>query len=124
RGSGPCDRGVRRPDRRRHGRRGPGPVASGAMLDFSPEKMFFIFLIVMVVLGPEKLPEISRKIGKAMGELRKLSGGFREEMSKAVNEATNDSTPSGGPSATPSTGSGGTEIAPSSAPTASDSSGS
>ena len=69
------------------------------MLDFSPEKMIFIFLIVMIVLGPEKLPEVSRKIGKAMGELRKLSGGFREEMNKAVHEATSDSGSAGGSSA-------------------------
>lgn len=61
------------------------------MLDFSPEKMLFIFLIVVVVLGPEKLPELSRKIGRAMGELRKLSGGFRDEMNKAVNDMTSDS---------------------------------
>lgn len=61
------------------------------MLEFSPEKMAFIFLIVLMVLGPEKLPEVSRKIGKAMGELRKLSGGFQDEMRKAVHEVSSDS---------------------------------
>lgn len=71
------------------------------MLDFSPEKMLFIFLIVAVVLGPEKLPEVSRKIGRAVGELRKLSGGFRDEMNKAVHEMSAD------PSSTKETGSGG-----------------
>jgi Sec-independent protein translocase protein TatA len=68
------------------------------MLDFSPEKMLFIFLIVAVVLGPEKLPELSRKIGRAAAELRKLSGGFREEMNKAVHEMTSDSTGNDRPS--------------------------
>jgi Sec-independent protein translocase protein TatA len=71
------------------------------MLDFSPEKMLFIFLIVAVVLGPEKLPELSRKIGRAVGELRKLSGGFREEMNKAVHEMSSDA-PSNGPSSSSS----------------------
>ncbi|HET8930711.1 MAG TPA: twin-arginine translocase TatA/TatE family subunit [Acidimicrobiales bacterium] len=74
------------------------------MLDFSPEKMLFIFLIVAVVLGPEKLPELSRKIGRAVGELRKLSGGFREEMNKAVNDMTTESKGNDKPS------SGGSEI--------------
>lgn len=60
------------------------------MLNFSPEKMFFIFLIVLIVLGPDKLPEVSRKLGQAMGELRKLSGGFRDEMNKAMTEVTSD----------------------------------
>lgn len=66
------------------------------MLDFSPEKMIFIFFIVLIVLGPEKLPEISRKMGKAMGELRRLSGGFRAEMDKAMHELTADPPPNGG----------------------------
>jgi Sec-independent protein translocase protein TatA len=61
------------------------------MLDFSPEKMVMIFLIVLIVLGPEKLPEVSRKIGKAAAELRKLSGGFQDEIRSAVHQATNDS---------------------------------
>lgn len=65
------------------------------MLDFSPEKMLFIFFIVLIVLGPDKLPEVSRKIGKAMGQLRKLSGGFREEMNKAMTDMTADPPPEG-----------------------------
>lgn len=72
------------------------------MLDFSPEKMIFIFLIVLLVLGPEKLPEVSRKIGKAMGELRRLSGGFRDEMNQAMHEMTSDTSAKGD---APSTGS-------------------
>ena len=65
------------------------------MLDFSPEKMIFIFFIVLIVLGPDKLPEVSRKIGKAMGQLRRLSGGFREEMNKAMTDMTADPPPAG-----------------------------
>lgn len=58
------------------------------MLDFSPEKMMMIFFIVMLVLGPEKLPEVARKLGKISAELRKLSGGFQNEIRQAVNDAT------------------------------------
>lgn len=77
------------------------------MLDFSPEKMLFIFLIVVLVLGPEKLPEVSRKIGRAMAELRKLSGGFREEMNKAMHEMTSESS---GQDSGASSGGGGGEV--------------
>lgn len=66
------------------------PGSIHPVLDFSPEKMMFIFLIVMLVLGPEKLPEVSRKLGRAMGELRKVSGGFRAEMNNAMREMTSD----------------------------------
>ena len=46
------------------------------MLNFGPEKMIVIFFIAMIVLGPDKLPEMARKFGKVMGELRKVSGGL------------------------------------------------
>lgn len=90
------------------------------MLDFSPEKMLFIFLIVLIVLGPEKLPEVSRKLGRAVGELRRLSGGFRDEMNKAVGEMTADPPSGDGDSAGSSSG---TPTAPQSSGSSDDSSG-
>ena len=63
------------------------------MLDFSPEKMVMIFVIILIVLGPEKMPEVARKIGKAAAELRKLSGGFQDEIRSAVNQATTEPPP-------------------------------
>lgn len=73
------------------------------MLDFSPEKMIMIFFIVMLVLGPEKLPEVARKIGKLSAELRKLSGGFQDEIRQAVRDTTTDTGTGDGssPSSTP-----------------------
>ena len=59
---------------------------------FSPEKMMMVFFIALLVLGPEKLPEMARKFGKVMGELRKLSGGFQNEIRQAVNQATTEDT--------------------------------
>lgn len=70
------------------------------MLDFSPEKMVVVFLIVLIVLGPEKMPDVARKIGKATAELRKLSGGFQEEIRSAVNQATADPPPGDAPTTT------------------------
>ncbi len=90
------------------------------MLDFSPEKMLFIFLIVLIVLGPEKLPEVSRKLGRAVGELRRLSGGFRDEMNKAVGEMTADPPSGEGDSAGSSSG---TPTAPQSSGSSDDPSG-
>jgi sec-independent protein translocase protein TatB len=58
------------------------------MLNFGPEKMIVIFFIAMIVLGPDKLPEMARKFGKVMGELRKVSGGFQEEMRRVMDDTT------------------------------------
>lgn len=62
------------------------------MLNFAPEKMMMIFFVALLVLGPERLPEMARKMGKLAAELRKLSGGFQDEMRRAVVDATADTT--------------------------------
>jgi len=45
-----------------------------------------ILVIALVVLGPERLPEAIRKVGQVMGEVRKLSAGFQDELRDAMNE--------------------------------------
>jgi sec-independent protein translocase protein TatB len=40
------------------------------------------------VLGPEKLPDTARKIGNVMGELRRMSSGFQDEMRSAMDDVT------------------------------------
>lgn len=46
--------------------------------------MIVIFLVVLVVFGPQKLPELARGLGKLMAEFRKAStdfkSAFEEEM--------------------------------------------
>lgn len=46
--------------------------------------LIVIFVVVLVVFGPQKLPELARGLGKLMAELRKASSDFRyafeEEM--------------------------------------------
>src|SRR5271165_3823675 len=46
--------------------------------------MVVVFLIVLVVFGPQKLPELARTLGKLMAEFRKAStdfkSAFEEEM--------------------------------------------
>ncbi len=46
--------------------------------------MIVLFVIVLVVFGPQKLPELARNLGKLMAEFRKASsdfkGAFEEEM--------------------------------------------
>jgi len=46
--------------------------------------MVVLFVLVLVVFGPQKLPELARTLGKLMAEFRKASGDFKgafeEEM--------------------------------------------
>jgi len=46
--------------------------------------MIVVFIVILVVFGPQKLPELARGLGKLMAEFRKASadfkGAFEEEM--------------------------------------------
>jgi len=51
---------------------------------FSVSHMIVLFVVVLVVFGPHKLPELARGLGKLMAEFRKASTDFKlafeEEM--------------------------------------------
>ncbi len=51
----------------------------------SPE-LLVILVVALLVLGPNKLPEAARQVGRAMGELRRLSSGFQAELRDALEE--------------------------------------
>jgi sec-independent protein translocase protein TatB len=48
-----------------------------------PEKLLLLFVVALIVLGPSKLPEAARTLGKVIGEFRRISGGFQAEMRDA-----------------------------------------
>lgn len=48
-------------------------------------ELLVIFFVALIVLGPNKLPEAARQVGRAVNELRRISGGFQREMREAMN---------------------------------------
>jgi sec-independent protein translocase protein TatB len=54
-----------------------------------PEKLLLVFVIALIVLGPNKLPEAARTIGKLVGEFRRVSSGFQAEMRDAIFDPVN-----------------------------------
>ncbi len=61
-------------------------------------EMIFIFVLALLILGPKKLPELGRSIGKGMAEFRRASNELRatferemhtlERENESVKEAT------------------------------------
>jgi sec-independent protein translocase protein TatA len=41
------------------------------MFDLGPEKLLVLLAIVLVVLGPKRLPEVARSLGRAIREFRR-----------------------------------------------------
>ena len=54
----------------------PAPGAQESFM-FSIPHIAILFVVVLVVFGPEKLPELARNFGKIMGEFRKATGDLR-----------------------------------------------
>jgi sec-independent protein translocase protein TatB len=48
--------------------------------------LVIIFLIALMVFGPEKLPELARMLGKAMAEFRRMTGDVRRVMDDEMRE--------------------------------------
>jgi len=78
----------------------PGHGTGGA-LDISPSRplrrlravfnvtggeLVIILLVALIVLGPDKLPDAIRKVGRVYGELRRMSTGFQSEIRDALDE--------------------------------------
>ena len=55
-------------------------------------EILVIMLVALLVLGPSKLPDAARQLGKAVAEFRKVSGGFQRELRAAL-EAEPEPTP-------------------------------
>ncbi len=49
------------------------------MLGLGPQEILLIFLIIVLLFGASKLPELARSLGKAKGEFKK---GMEEEEEK------------------------------------------
>lgn len=49
-------------------------------------EILVIFIVALIVLGPNKLPDAARQVGKAMAEIRRVSSGFQREMKDAMED--------------------------------------
>ncbi|HXF59318.1 MAG TPA: twin-arginine translocase TatA/TatE family subunit [Candidatus Saccharimonadales bacterium] len=56
------------------------------MFNIGPQEMFILFLIIILLFGAKRIPEIGRSIGKGIQEFKK---GMREvESEMSVNDKT------------------------------------
>jgi sec-independent protein translocase protein TatA len=59
-----------------------------------------IFLVVLLVFGAKRLPEIARSLGKASKEFKKARREFSDVTNDVTNDITDDSTPAPAPKKT------------------------
>jgi len=46
-------------------------------------ELLVILVVALIVLGPQRLPEVARALGKALAEFRRATGDLSEELSNA-----------------------------------------
>jgi sec-independent protein translocase protein TatB len=49
-------------------------------------EILVILLIALLVLGPDRLPGAAREVGKHMGQFRRMSQSFQQEMRSAMQD--------------------------------------
>ena len=50
------------------------------MLGIGPIELFVILLVGLLVLGPKRLPEIARSLGRGLSEFRRASNDLRQSL--------------------------------------------
>ena len=56
------------------------------MLNIGPQELILILIVALVVVGPQRLPELGRTIGKALREFRKI----QDDVKDLVNTGMGD----------------------------------
>jgi|DEB0MinimDraft_10_1074344.scaffolds.fasta_scaffold00197_11 Tat protein translocase TatB subunit len=54
------------------------------MGNIGPGELVVIFFVGLIVLGPTKLPEVARQVAQLLGELRRMSNSFQQELQDAM----------------------------------------
>ena len=57
-----------------------------AFLNLGPSEMAVIFVLVLLLFGAKKLPELARGMGKGMGEFKKARQEFENEIRSAQDD--------------------------------------
>jgi sec-independent protein translocase protein TatA len=58
--------------------------------DISAGELFLILLVAFIVFGPSRIPEIARKIGRGMNEIRRASDEIKREITRETDNIKKD----------------------------------
>ena len=61
------------------------------MFNVGGPEIMVIFLVALIVLGPQQLPKAMRTVGSVMAEIRKVSTSFQAEMRSAMDSVVDTS---------------------------------
>lgn len=56
------------------------------MFNVGGGEVLVVLLVALIFLGPHRLPDAARQVGKFMAEMRRMSNGFQSELRNALDE--------------------------------------
>ncbi len=56
------------------------------MFNIGGGELLVIFLVILIFIGPTKLPEVARAMGKITSSVRQMSTSFQDEMKRSFDE--------------------------------------
>ena len=59
-------------------------------LDISFGEIFIIIAVIFIIFGPQKIPEIARKVGKGVRQIKKASTEIQRELNTEVSKYKTD----------------------------------
>ncbi|MEW6586724.1 MAG: Sec-independent protein translocase protein TatB [Nitrospirota bacterium] len=60
------------------------------MFDIGMPELVVIFIVALIVVGPKKLPELAKALGKGLGELKRAFQDVRDQVETEFEESTSD----------------------------------
>lgn len=60
------------------------------MFDIGMPEMIVIFIVALIVIGPKKLPEVAKALGKGLAEFKKTLQDVKDSVNEEFEEATSD----------------------------------
>ena len=64
-------------------------MANGVLLFLSTSELFFIGLVLVMLFGSKKIPEIARGLGKGIRDFKNATGDIQEEIRRTSSEIQN-----------------------------------
>ena len=62
-------------------------------LGMGPAELLLVLALALIVFGPDKMPDIARQLGKAVGDLRRVTSDVTRELQRSIQEDPSTSGP-------------------------------
>src|SRR3972149_6022119 len=60
------------------------------MFDIGMQELIVVFIVILLVFGPKRAPELGRAVGKALAELKKSFQDVKKQVETEFKESTSD----------------------------------